>query len=53
MLILDKYGWPIERIHGHPISYLIRCLRFGRRVVSKAAWARRVDDLMNKEPTDG
>lgn len=26
ILPADKFGWPIERIKGHPISYIIRCL---------------------------
>ena len=40
-LVLSKYGWPIERIHGRPINYLIRCLIHGRAIISRAEWRRR------------
>ena len=37
-LVLDKLGWPIERIHGKPIQYALRCLIRGREIISRDKW---------------
>jgi hypothetical protein len=34
-LLLDKEGWPVELIKGHPIINIIRRLLFGRMLVLK------------------
>jgi len=39
-LILSKDGWPVERIIGKPINYIIRCLIWGRAVTLKSHWDR-------------
>lgn len=38
MIVLDKLGWPVERIRGRPIHYLLRCIIHGRRIISRKTW---------------
>ena len=33
MQFLDKYGWPVERIEGRPITSFIRLVLHTRKVV--------------------
>lgn len=32
LMVLDRYGWPVERIKGRPIRNLLRMLIHGRRI---------------------
>ncbi len=35
MKFLDKYGWPVERIQGRPITNLIRLALHTRKIVRR------------------
>mgnify|MGYP001579767200 CR=1 FL=1 len=39
-LILDKYGWPVERIRGRSLLNFLHRVLHGRRVVSDLTWQR-------------
>lgn len=41
MIPLDKYGWPVEQIIGHPITNWVRNLVHARRWITEAEWRER------------
>lgn len=52
---LDKYGWPVERIQGRPVTNAIRLLLHTRSIITRAEWKRREDarwsDLRGNGPS--
>ena len=41
-VILDRDGWPVERIRSRWLRNLVRTLLHGRRIISRDEWERRV-----------
>lgn len=37
-LILDKFGWPVERIKGRYVQNFLRLLIHGRKIVCRECW---------------
>jgi hypothetical protein len=42
---LDKYGWPVERIIGRPVTNAIRLALHTRAVISEVEWKRREAEM--------
>ena len=39
MIVLDKYGYPIERVIGRPISNFMRFCLHGRGIIQEHVWS--------------
>jgi hypothetical protein len=39
IVFLDRYGWPVERIKGRPVTNMIRLLLWTRRM-KRGWWTR-------------
>ena len=47
MIVVDKYGWPVEQVKGRPVHNFLRILIHGRKVVSKLSRPKNIEENSN------
>jgi len=46
---IDKYGWPVERIIGRPITNFLRILIHTREIITKQEWEERMQERESQQ----